>query len=145
MHEASAAAAEQWLPRDGVPANLSVAGLHRALPQRRRHCRRARLDGKQTGGRRPRRLRPVDKSRRRRAWLIFHLLPPRVSARGVAPTLREVAGLTTEEVARAWFRPRGHRVAQRIVRANHGDQRRGHPHEVPGRAELPGVGASSRW
>jgi RNA polymerase sigma-70 factor (ECF subfamily) len=54
----------------------------------------------------------------------------------VALTLREVGGLTTEEIARAYLVP-APTIAQRIVRAKAKIQREAIDYEVPGRAELP--------
>jgi RNA polymerase sigma-70 factor (ECF subfamily) len=50
--------------------------------------------------------------------------------------LREVGGLTTEEIARAYLAP-APTIAQRIIRAKATIRDEGIPYEVPGRAELP--------
>ncbi len=61
------------------------------------------------------------------------LIPPEAQ---VALTLREVCGLTTEEIARA-FLSRAPTIAQRIVRAKARLKQAGLPYEVPPRHELP--------
>jgi RNA polymerase sigma-70 factor (ECF subfamily) len=53
-----------------------------------------------------------------------------------ALTLRLVAGLTTDEIARAFLAPEP-TIAQRIVRAKRTIKADALPYEVPGHAELP--------
>ena len=106
LHEAFRAALEQW-PRDGVPANprawLVSAGRFKAIDAIRR---RARLDPSKprspSGSRRSKATAELEtgSSRTTGCGLIFTCchpaLPPDAQ---VALTLREVCGLTTEEIA----------------------------------------------
>ena len=125
MHDAFTAAVEQW-PRDGMPANprawLVSTGRFKSIDTHaqagalRRVARRARRAAR---GRRARAGRPttrtsVDDDRLR---LIFTCCHPALTPDAqIALTLREVCGLTTEEIARAFFTSPS-TVAQRIVRA----------------------------
>src|SRR4029079_8310886 len=72
-----------------------------------------------------------------RLRLIFTCLPPALPPEArVALTLREVCGLTTEEIARA-FLATPPTIAQRIVRAKSKIKSAGIPYQVPARADLP--------
>jgi RNA polymerase sigma-70 factor, ECF subfamily len=71
-----------------------------------------------------------------RLRLIFTCCHPALAAEArVALTLREVCGLTTEEIARAFLVPPA-TVAQRIVRAKGKIKAAGIPYQVPGRGDL---------
>jgi len=146
LHDAFAAAVAQW-PARGVPANprawLVSAGRFKGIDALRR---RARFDASvarlaQDLG--PEVLDPdgydgagsaVEDDRLR---LVFTCCHPALPADAqVALTLREVCGLTTEEIARA-FLAAPPTLAQRIVRAKAKIREAHLPYELPPKEELP--------
>jgi RNA polymerase sigma-70 factor (ECF subfamily) len=146
LHDAFTAALEQW-PREGVPANprawLVSAGRFKAIDVIRRRARfhaslpaiAERLDiethdsagmGWEDGSI------PDDDLR-----LIFTCCHPSLPSEArVALTLREVCGLTTEEIAHA-FLTAPTTVAQRIVRAKTKIRKERIPYQIPSQEDLP--------
>jgi RNA polymerase sigma-70 factor (ECF subfamily) len=143
MHEAFASALEQW-PREGVPGNprawLVSAGRFKAIDAMRRRARHdasmAELADRLSAhaGEDERDLDGIEDDRLR---LVFTCCHPALPAEArIALTLREVCGLTTEEIARA-FLTAAPTVAQRIVRAKAKIKAARIPYQVPSRADLP--------
>jgi RNA polymerase sigma-70 factor, ECF subfamily len=143
MHEAFAVALESW-PQTGIPHNprpwLISTARFKAIDAMRR---RARFDGAQKDlvAHMEARLdeAPLDEEQIEddRLRLIFTCCHPALPPEGqVALTLREVCGLTTEEIARA-FLVTPATLAQRIVRAKAKIRETPIPYEVPAPEELP--------
>jgi RNA polymerase sigma-70 factor (ECF subfamily) len=144
LHEAFRAAVEQW-PSTGVPANprawLVSAGRFKGIDRIRRRKRMSPLDDEQAeqlpaeGGDPSAML--DDELEDDRLRLIFTCCHPALPPEArIALTLREVCGLTTEEIARA-FLTAPSTLAQRIVRAKNKIKVAGIPYVVPNRDQLP--------
>ncbi|MBY0401379.1 RNA polymerase subunit sigma-24, partial [Myxococcota bacterium] len=141
LHEAFAAAAEQW-PRDGVPANpygwLVSTGRFR-LANRWRQLGRFERAMPELLALAEVPLEPVtsEEIQDDELRLIFICCHPALTPDSrAALTLREVGGLATEEIARAYLVPTP-TIAQRIVRAKAKIRDEALPYEVPSRPELP--------
>lgn len=143
MHEAFAVAVERW-PRDGMPSNptawLVSTGRFKAIDSLRRRSRfennlddvMARSHGSVEQPELSDEILEDDLLR-----LIFVCCHPALPADArTALTLREVCGLTTEEIASAYLSaPTA--IAQRIVRAKTKIRTAKIPYVVPGAQEIP--------
>jgi RNA polymerase sigma-70 factor (ECF subfamily) len=144
LQEAFAAAVERW-PAEGAPKNprawLVSTGRFKAIDSLRRRARfdaslGAVADQLGDGVTAPLEIddEGVEDDRLRLIFTCCHpALPPDAQ---IALTLREVCGLTTEEIARAFLSP-APTLAQRIVRAKAKIKAAKIPYQVPSRADLP--------
>jgi RNA polymerase sigma-70 factor (ECF subfamily) len=144
LHEAIAAALDQW-PRVGIPENprawLVAAGRFRGIDALRRRRRFddavTQLSETSAPAWTPPQAPELDHVADDHLRLLFTCCRPDLPADAqIALTLREVCGLTTEEIARA-FLTRAPTIAQRIVRAKQRIREHRIPYEVPALAELP--------
>ena len=141
MQDAFAAALDVW-SRDGIPANprswLISTGRFKGIDSLRK---RSRAEGST-----PELLRRIEENAGEieeghdieddRLRLIFTCCHPALAPDAqIALTLREVCGLTTEEIARAFF-TKPSAVAQRIVRAKSKIREARIPYQLPPASEL---------
>ena len=144
LHEAFRAALEQW-PGSGIPANPSAwlvsAGRFKAIDSLRRQKRFVAWDdaaeeaeATPDSSAAPGESEELEDDRLRLVFTCCH--PSLAEEAQIALTLREVCGLTTEEIARAFLLP-APTLAQRIVRAKAKIRAARIPYQVPDRDQLP--------
>lgn len=142
MHDAFAAAVEQW-EAEGIPKNprawLVSTGRFKGIDAIRRRVRFDESVAELARSLESSAKEVLDESQIHddQLRLIFTCCHPALpSHTQVALTLREVCGLTTEEVASAFLTPTA-TIAQRIVRGKNKIRDAGIPYEIPSVEELP--------
>ncbi|WP_454848802.1 RNA polymerase sigma factor [Rhizobium binxianense] len=144
LHDAFAAAARSW-PAEGIPNNpfswLVSTGRFKAIDHIRRRSRfdasirdiedslYDTADATEIGD-----MEPIEDDMLRLIFICCHPVIPADAQMAMA--LREICGLTTEEIAHAFLVP-APTVAQRIVRAKNRIKAAGLPYEVPDRDQMP--------